>query len=156
VHSHAIQIRTENTTISPSVDGRILADAIELPAAVPIPSNLEKTTPKNPRPFNLGPKTNGLIGMVIPIERLARVERGETKIVMWRTFVYREVFSDTPNRLTEFCFEINRVLVNGTPAKDTSVPDIADPSQGVKINADTCIAHNCYDENCPNYNDVAK
>jgi hypothetical protein len=93
--------------------------------------------------FVLGPKASFQLNpMFVSIEQLESVAQGKY-IIFWGWFTYRDIFNNTPLRLSEFCLEINNV----TWAKT----DHTDASGDVFLVYPPCPTHNCYDEDCEDY-----
>ena len=65
-------------------------------------------------------------------------------LYFWGWMAYRDVFPGTPIRLTEYCVELANVTATGE--EHTS------PSTNFNWTTQPCpVAHNCYDEYCPDY-----
>ncbi|MGQ0695478.1 MAG: hypothetical protein ACT4OL_07875, partial [Nitrospiraceae bacterium] len=79
----------------------------------------------------------------VDIEHLRAVFQKKGIIAFWGWFAYYDVFEDTPLRLSEFCFELIDLVVNGK--------DITDPEARLRSTTTNCQRHNCTDEDCPDY-----
>jgi hypothetical protein len=55
-------------------------------------------------------------------EDLLLVRRGQKFFYIWGTITYRDVFPDTPERVTEFCTQISRVFGNPLDPRETGNP----------------------------------
>jgi hypothetical protein len=103
----------------------------------------------------IGPNSTITVPFDVPIGTMR--SHGGVAVHIWGRIVYRDVFPDTPSRLTEFC----RQIVDATPLRigtddlllnpesmefETNVPCLASCS------GENCPdPHNCYDEECPDY-----
>ncbi|WP_353071484.1 hypothetical protein [Tunturiibacter gelidiferens] len=96
------------------------------------------------RKFVIGPKTPLALQMGgIPIEQFDQVRQRKFRLFVFGWVRYRDIFPDTPVRLTEFCSEI--VNIASTKA------DMTDPTNNFSWAAQGCREYNCYDEECPDY-----
>jgi hypothetical protein len=97
--------------------------------------------------FALGPKVTGNTTMDVPVATFedARQHRRHLYVYGWMT--YRDIFSDTPPRLSEFCDEIINIK-SDVPLADLKAPVTWEPS--------LCHTHNCYDEQCEDYSPRTK
>jgi hypothetical protein len=103
--------------------------------------------------------------ITIPRSELEDNWRGKARIFVWGTAVYRDGFSDSPVRVSEFCSEIFQVTASYTAlpqvAKGESQkpPVLGDPNTAITgLSWKTCNrgAHNCYDEDCSDYAEQIK
>lgn len=118
------------------------------PNELPQGFNFPDLGDEKPRNFVLSPKGIGSTGMVIPIENFDFVRQGKSHLFLWGWVVYHDIFVGTPKRLTEYCVEL-------TSMKAVK-PDITDPTNDLTWQISTCKAHNCYDEDCADYNEGIK
>lgn len=95
------------------------------------------------RPLVIGPKATVRAPLLVSIDVLNHVRQKKSHLYVWGWITYHDIFSGTPTRLTEFCSEI----INVTPTK----PDMTDPSCEINWQIVSCPEHNCYDEDCPDY-----
>jgi hypothetical protein len=123
----------------------------------------------------VGPKSAYGTNILIPKDEIVDVWHVKKRLFVWGTAVYRDVFPKSPDRLTEFCVELTHLTVGFIPpspptstivqpnAKDAPPPAAAPPQnvdspqaflQGFQ--SQQCRAHNCYDEDCPDYKDRVK
>lgn len=134
----------QNTGTTPARTVQIMTTwasvATQLPYDFPFPYKYPPGTV--PSTFVLGPKQTMATSTYIPIERFADLNTGKF-LYLYGQAVYRDVFGNTPARLTEYCSEITRVETNGLPMDDPNAKFIF---SGVQ-----CPIHNCYDEDCPDY-----
>ena len=80
----------------------------------------------------------------LPIQDLIDAMTRSRHLYFWGWVGYRDVFPGTPARLTEFCVEL--VGITATAA------DLTAPSTDFRWTMIPCpIPHNCYDENCDDY-----
>jgi hypothetical protein len=97
--------------------------------------------------FALGPKVMGNTTMFVPIDYFQAALQKKTRLFVYGWFTYRDIFSGTPTRLSEFCDEIINVKSDA-------------PMSNAKANASwdvsLCPAHNYYDEQCEDYQSHAK
>ncbi|MGB9236471.1 MAG: hypothetical protein WCC04_18840 [Terriglobales bacterium] len=63
-------------------------------------------------------------------------------VFMWGWIAYRDIFSDTHVHVTEYCLHVNNARVNTV-------------TENVEILADNCTHHNCIDEECEDYTEIA-
>lgn len=109
----------------------------------------EDITKSEKRPFVIGPKTRiSYPSGLVTIDDLILVQQNKSHLFFWGGVTYQDVFSDTPKRLTEFCYEV--INVNSTKG------NIADPSGAISLAWVQCEQHNCYDEDCLDYPDAMK
>jgi hypothetical protein len=118
----------------------------------------------------LSTKTEGAIGqkviytnsVTIPSSVWDDAWHGKARLFLWGTALYRDVFPNDPDRLTEFCFEAFNITtgytVQPTVPKGQPLPTPAVGSPGVSIaqfqwRACNRGAHSCYDEDCKDYKD---
>jgi hypothetical protein len=91
-----------------------------------------------------GPKmASGVAPFFISIADLESVAQKSNRAFIWGWVEYRDIFKDTPMRLSEFCVQIL------TPR--WSKPVHSDPTGDVVVSFAACPSHNCYDENCEDY-----
>jgi hypothetical protein len=92
----------------------------------------------------LGPKANfQLTPIAISMEDLEAVGAGKKHLFFWGWTTYRDIFSGTPVRLSEFCTDITGI----TWAK----ADHTDAMGDINTSNPPCPTHNCYDEDCEDY-----
>ena len=84
---------------------------------------------------------------MIPITVFNEVAAHRQRLFVWGWTTYRDVFWRTPTRLSEFCTEISNVTGG-----------LSDPATANSINWQTnaCRTHNCYDEDCVDYQGKTK
>ena len=56
--------------------------------------------------FALGPKVTGNTTLDAPVAYFEEARQRKTRLFVYGWFTYRDIFSDTPKRLAEFCDEI--------------------------------------------------
>ena len=98
--------------------------------------------PKNQ--FALGPKLTGNTTLNVPIDYFESASKRQARLFVYGWFTYRDIFTDTPPRLAEFCDEIINVKSN--------LP-MSDPNSKVTWDLSLCRTHNCYDDQCKDYTD---
>lgn len=84
----------------------------------------------------------------IDVNDLVDAQQRKAHLFSWGSMVYHDIFDRTPPRLTEYCVEITNV-------KSTK-PDPTDPANNFTWDLVQCPTHNCYDENCPDYDKRTK
>jgi hypothetical protein len=96
-------------------------------------------------PVGIGPKQTASIPIKIPINdiRVAR-DNPQYRLSVWGWIVYNDAFPDDPPRLTEFCRRMFHSFIS--PGKD-----VADATGNMNWDWIACPNHNCYDEDCPDY-----
>lgn len=91
----------------------------------------------------IGPKGNfQATPIFVSVDELETISQGK-RVVIWGWMTYRDIFPQTPVRLSEFCIEINSVT--------WPRPSHTDPSGKVEMAWPPCHTHNCYDEDCEDY-----
>jgi len=137
----------------------------DIPEQYDFPLGTEKTT------IVLGPKSTYGVNTTIPKEILADAWHSKKRIFLWGTVIYDDVFPASPERLSEFCAELTHLSLAKQLAQTTPPPgpapafvnptlaapkpsDIDDPGAVLgTFQWQQCHAHNCYDEDCPDYKD---
>ncbi len=72
---------------------------------------------------------------------LAAVKEGNKHLYIWGTARYRDIFPDTPERITRFCVVATNVTGDPTAPWD-------DNNNKMEITFSTYHEHNCADEEC--------
>ncbi len=80
---------------------------------------------------------------VIEAPILEAVRTGNLRLFVWGWAAYRDIFPDTPERETQFCFELNRV--DGAPY-EMPLDEATKPT--IYFNFSSRGRHNCADEDC--------
>jgi len=94
--------------------------------------------PGEPGPFALGPKQSLHTNPVdIPIDCIATVYKHERHLYFYGWATYRDRFKSTPDRRTEFCYELTKII-QPTRIKGANTA----------VEFSLCKHHNCYDEEC--------
>jgi len=94
----------------------------------------------------LGPKANYQMKPVyISLDDWEKVVDGKEHLFFWGWAVYRDVFTDTPPRVSEFCTDITSAAWVSPKIPHSSLKN------GIKTVNPSCPTHNCYDENCEDY-----
>jgi hypothetical protein len=94
-------------------------------------------------PTVFGPKALIDVRIIIPLSDLEAVQAGRKHVFVWGWSVYRDIFSNTPIRLSEYCEEVTNPKWTGT--------DHSAPKTDLNINYAPCPTYNCYDDNCEDY-----
>jgi hypothetical protein len=103
----------------------------------------------------VGPKAQYSTDRIISKDAILQNWHGKARIFIWGTIVYRDIFPDDPERLTEFCTEMTHVTAGWItapktpPVKGPSLDDLNTTIATAQNNA--CKEHNCYDEDCYDY-----
>lgn len=105
--------------------------------------------PQNQRvPLVLGPKAVfQLTPVYLTVQDLEQISEGKEHVFFWGWATYRDIFSDTPTRLSEFCTDITSLT--------WTIPDHTSPKVDVNTISPPCPIHNCYDEDCTDYSSRA-
>ena len=111
----------------------------EMPSGFGFPDN----TDVPPRPGVVGPKATYGVPLVLGIDSFREVRDGKSHLFLWGWTTYRDIFPKDPKRLTEFCVEITNVT-------STKV-DMSDPAGDISWQSIECREHNCYDDDCTDY-----
>lgn len=82
------------------------------------------------------------------VSDLKDVAEGKKHLFFWGWAIYDDGIPGTPRRLTEFC--------NDVTSLQFSNPDMSSLSTRVEANWPPCPVHNCYDEQCNDYNEITK
>jgi hypothetical protein len=94
--------------------------------------------------FVLGPKVLFQLKPIsIPIQDLEMIGEGKRHLFFWGWTTYRDIFPGTPQRLTEFCTEIDSLMWSKVDHTDATVE--------INTSSPPCPTHNCYDEDCEDY-----
>jgi hypothetical protein len=95
-------------------------------------------------PLVLGPKAGFQMKPVyLSIEDLEMVAENKKHLFFWGWITYRDIFTDTPERLSEFCTDI--------ASATWTRPNHTDPTIDFKTDSPPCPIHNCYDKQCEDY-----
>ncbi len=103
------------------------------------------------RPFVLGPKGIGSTPVIVSTQELDAVRRNKSRLFLWGWVLYHDVFPNTTKHLSEFCVELTNVI----PLNPAKV-DFTDPTAEFSWQTTTCPRHNCYDQDCPDYEQRVK
>lgn len=112
---------------------------------VSIPVDFDRLPVGTKTPYVFGPKGSfSGTPVFLTMDVANQIEKKTTNAIIWGWIVYRDIFPDTPIRLSEFCVQL-------TNPRWTSSVDHADPAGDILIDNPPCITHNCYDDNCEDY-----
>jgi hypothetical protein len=101
-------------------------------------------------PLILGPGTYFQMTPIdLNVSDLESVETGKQHLFLWGWITYNDSIPHSPRRLTEFCTDVTSVQW-ATPGDHSDVN--ANPS----ITTPPCETHNCYDEECHDYDQRTK
>jgi hypothetical protein len=113
-------------------------DVQELPIDFPFSDLWEEGRPHVQTPALLGPKASTAVDVgPVPAQVVNGVVQHYYHLNFWGWARYRDVFRDTPEHLTEFCYELIPFDVQ-----------IGKDSTTIKYRLDNCTRHNCYDNEC--------
>ena len=109
----------------------------------------------------VAPKGNYATDVTVPAQALEQNWHGKAHIFIWGSVLYRDIFPDEPDHLTEFCAEMTHVTLGwaSNAAKHAGVGPINfyDPDAAmVTFQFQGCKQHNCYDKDCKDYSDRVK
>jgi hypothetical protein len=79
-----------------------------------------------------------------PFVKAVTEGKGTVVIYFWGWVRYRDIFPNTLEHLSEYCFELTGF--NGNPFDQN-------PNASVRMQTASFERHNCYDEECPDYNE---
>jgi hypothetical protein len=112
----------------------------------------------------IGPKGTYGTNIIVSKDVIADYWHSKKRIFIWGDVVYKDVFFEQPDRLTEFCVELTHLAVNqlapSTGPAGKILPTITAPQQTDVERASAALAafqwqqcpeHNCYDEDCKDY-----
>lgn len=94
--------------------------------------------------FVLGPKAFIQLKPVhLSVQDLEAVGQGKEHLFFWGWTTYHDIFPGTPMRLSEFCTEIDSLVWTNSEHTNASTDlNTVNPP---------CPTHNCYDEDCSDY-----
>ncbi|MFZ3217691.1 MAG: hypothetical protein WA192_16655 [Candidatus Acidiferrales bacterium] len=136
-----------NSGNTPTKDAVSQVNWISLPGGLPDNFSYPDLANAPKSQFALGPKVAGNTTLDVPIEYFEATSKKTTRLFVYGWFTYRDIFSNTPLRLTEFCDEIIDVKANFP---------LSDPNANVTWGVALCGSHNCNDEQCEDYQLHAK
>jgi hypothetical protein len=116
----------------------------------------------------IGPKSFYGTNMQVSKDEIIDVAHGKKRLFAWGTATYDDVFEKSPKRLSEFCVELTHLTfapastlpqpkTNQISPQNPATMDLEDPNISlVGFQWQQCRAHNCYDEDCPDYKVATK
>jgi hypothetical protein len=132
----------------------------DLPTGYDFPLPSEKTEGVVP------PKGTYAVNVQIPSSNLIDEWSNKgVRIFVWGSVLYKDIFPNDPERLTEFCTEITHVTAGFTnqpkviAGQPPASPRLGDPDVAIvqfQFQACTRGAHTCYDEDCKDYSERVK
>jgi hypothetical protein len=131
-----------NSGSTPTKDALSQVNWVSLPGGLPDNFIYQDLANIPKSQFALGPKATGNTTLYVPIEFFEAARQGKTRLFFYGWLTYRDIFSGTPLRLSEFCNEIINVKSN-EPMSDANASATWEPS--------LCPRHNCYDDQCADY-----
>lgn len=142
------RVEWENSGTTPTKKARSSSNRQVWPTELPKGFGFEDLEKVEKRSTIIGPKQTVSSSLTVPIDDLIKVQQKKSHLFFWGSVIYNDVFIGTPTRVTEFCREIINVRSNK--------PDLTDPSAEIKWDIVPCSEHNCYDEDCPDYQSQIK
>jgi len=145
------------------IDAGAQAWRTDLPPGYNFPENRANTLSV------VGPK--GVYGTIATVSNVDLMDSwsGRSRIFFWGSVVYKDIFREDPDRLSEFCIEMTHVtFATGAPPQSQTVQRVpTTPSTAAGIVAPTsdtmtafqwqaCREHNCYDQGCADYTQRVK
>ena len=151
VTQRLVPMMWENSGTTPMVEGTAYFGHMKSLGGIPAGFDYPGDHPEGVN-FTVSPKGNKSLDVVINTDELNEIQNKTNRYFLYGTLVYRDVFQDSPIRVTEFCTEITFVMfTNGFQN-----PDFGDPKMGIGLKTGDCKEHNCYDNYCPDYKKFAK
>lgn len=144
-----VQVKWSNSGTTPAQDALGAASAQLWASELPDGFDFKDLPGVKGQTLAIGPKGEGALSMQLPVNLLASQRAGTSRLYVWGWAVYKDIFSDDPDRLNEFCTEVTHVAI---PADKT----MEDPNANVGWALAQCNRHNCYDEDCPDYSERVK
>jgi hypothetical protein len=138
----------ENTGTTPTKTATGTSNIQLWRSQLPETFTYDDVTKLKPMKAVIGPKGIGSHILSIDINDLIDAQQGKAHLFSWGSMVYHDIFEGTPPRLTEYCVEIINVRSTKT--------DPTDPANIFAWDLIQCPTHNCYDENCPDYDKRTK
>lgn len=111
------------------------------------------------------PKGTSQVNIAIPWAILVDAWHGRSRLFIWGTAIYKDIFPGDPERLSEFCIELTHLTAGykippkvpaGKPAPTASFDDANSMIVGYQWQACNIDTHSCYDEDCKDYADRVK
>jgi hypothetical protein len=119
----------------------------------PLPDNFDYPSDSPRQPFVIGPKGTAAWDYGVPAAELLAVQSEGKHIYFWGWNTYRDIFPQTPVRLTEFCVDVAYIMQPTVPGQPADAKRLG-PTILPKYSS--CPKHNCYDEECPDYKERTK
>ncbi len=138
----------ENSGTTPTKSARGAINIQAWPSELPKGFEFDNLSKLPPTPTVIGPKNTVSQAAFIGINPIIMTQEKKSHLYSWGSMIYNDIFPDTPARLTEYCVEITNI--QGTKA------DLTDPDNFFRWESTPCTTHNCYDENCPDYDKRTK
>jgi hypothetical protein len=143
-----LTLQWENGGTTPTRQAKSEVNWKTFPGDIPADFDFQDVGNVRRNDFFISPKTAGNATETIPIGDIISAQKGKTRLFVWGWITYRDIFSKTPLRLTEFCDELTNI--------QSSTESITDPSANITADFSLCITHNCSDEDCKDYKDKTK
>jgi hypothetical protein len=90
--------------------------------------------------MSIGAKASALNGpLFVDIDTINDAIQKKSFLFFWGWIIYHDIFKGTPTRLTEFCCQLDPIRVTGNPDKT------------IIWTVSACVEHNCFDEDCSDY-----
>ncbi len=143
-----ISLNWNNSGSTPAKDAVIQSNVEAWPTDLPTGFAFPETKDSRVNTV-VGPKA--MYGTLAHVSKtdLVAAWQNKSRLFFWGSVVYKDIFPGDPDRLTEFCIEMTHITVNGK--------DITDPNAAlIGFQWQACRAHNCYDEDCKDFDGKVK
>lgn len=133
-----------NSGTTPTTAAIVQAN-IAIVSETPQGSNFDTLPQSSKKTIVIGPRASVPTEAIpISLQDLEGIAQGVKHGFFWGWAVYRDIFPDTPMRLSEFCVEFDNPKWNKK--------DHTDRDGNMVVDTPACAVHNCYDEHCSDYN----
>jgi hypothetical protein len=164
-----ISIQWFNAGNTPAREAIIKANAMPFFPDIPDPYDFSLGSDKTQ--VVIGPKQQYGINAAIGKDVIADAFHNKKRLFLWGAVVYKDVFPNSADRLTEFCVELTHLtlgMATPAPSQSTSKTGPSKPTTQTNMDIDApgaqflgfqwqqCKRHNCYDDDCSDYRDRIK
>jgi hypothetical protein len=163
---YEITLNWNNSGTTPAKNLVFQANIKPWPISEELPQSYEFPLASEKSRGTVGPKANYGANVFIPRGILEDAYHGKERVYLWGTIVYKDIFENDPDRLTEFCVEITRLTTawsqppkpdkNNTTPSQGPIPIDNPNAMLVGFQTPACRDHNCYDNDCKDYQDKIK
>jgi hypothetical protein len=143
VVGYSFPVNWGNSGTTPTRSGAYEVNVTALDSAPNDQTAFDSLPQSEKTPFVFGPKQIIVSAAYMSLSDLEDASQGRKHAFLWGWAVYRDVFPKTPVRVSEFCMEIENVT--------WSASNHADPHTELSVGNTPCRVHNCYDEDCKDY-----